>query len=345
MLELLDIRKSFEGQPLLQGVSFTVGREETLCLLGPSGSGKSTLLQLIAGLDTPEAGRVLWNGQDLAAIPPHLRDFGLVFQDYALFPHLDVFGNVAFGPRMKGMSRAEAARRVSEVLQLVDLAGFERRSVAELSGGEQQRVALARALAPRPRLLMFDEPLGALDRALRDGLINELREVLSRAGIPALYVTHDQEEAFKIGDRLALLHAGRIVRQGTPSDVWAHPGSAWAAVFLGLGNVLPGQVASGGRRVKTAHGSFQLGCPHRHRPGDAVHVLLRPRAASRGVLLRGTVADVAFTSEGYRVLLTNGLFFDASKSLRKGSRITFRLQMECLSQDSPERSEAAGPRR
>src|SRR5512135_216069 len=229
MLDVVSITKSYEGKPLLRGISFTVGQDETVCLLGPSGSGKSTLLLIIAGLETPESGEVRWDGQNLASVPAHLRDFGLVFQDYALFPHLDVFDNIAFGLRMKHGSEDEVQARVHEVLDLVNLPGFEKRRVTELSGGEQQRVALARALAPRPRLLMFDEPLGALDRALREELLGQLRRILRETGLPALYVTHDQDEAFRIGDRLLLLHEGQIIREGSVPQVWADPRSAWVA--------------------------------------------------------------------------------------------------------------------
>jgi ABC-type Fe3+/spermidine/putrescine transport system ATPase subunit len=334
MLELRGIHKSYEHQPLLRGISFTVARDQTLCLLGPSGSGKSTVLQLIAGLDSPEAGQVLWDGRDLADTPPHLRDFGLVFQDYALFPHLDVFGNVAFGPQIRGWSRRDVDARVAEVLDLVNLEGFERRAVTDLSGGEQQRVALARALAPRPRLLMFDEPLGALDRALREQLLDELRAVLSRTRIPSLYVTHDQAEAFKIGDRVALLHDGRIVREGAPTEIWARPGSPWAAEFLGLGNVLAGRIVAGKRRIKTDLGVFSLGCSHDHRAGEPVHVLVRPTPAPRGALVTSTVRDVVFQQVGYRVVLANGLYFDAAKPPKKRERLSVRLQLECLGRDS-----------
>ena len=334
MLEVRGLHKTYEQQPLLRGVSFKVARDETVCLLGPSGSGKSTILQLIAGLDSPEAGSVLWGGRDLASTPPHLRDFGLVFQDYALFPHLDVFRNVAFGPQMKDWSRTQVAQRVTEILRLVNLTGFERRTVTELSGGEQQRVALARALAPRPRLLMFDEPLGALDRALREELLRELREVLARTRIPSLYVTHDQDEAFKIGDRILLLHAGRIVREGTPQQIWAAPGSAWAAEFLGLGNVIAGRFLPAKQRLETAFGNFPLQCDHDHRPGDEVHVLARRAPAADGVMLRSSVRDVIFERDGFRVVLANGLYFDAPEPPKRGSRLAVRLRLECLGRDS-----------
>jgi spermidine/putrescine transport system ATP-binding protein len=334
MLEIRDIHKSYELQPLLCGISFRISRSETVCLLGPSGSGKSTILQIIAGLDVPEAGQVLWDGRDLASTPPHQRDFGLVFQDYALFPHLDVFNNVAFGPRMKAWSDGQVALRVAEVLRIVDLTGFEHRAVSDLSGGEQQRVALARALAPRPRLLMFDEPLGALDRALREELLNELRSVLARTRIPSLYVTHDQEEAFKIGDRILILHEGRIVRQGSPSEIWARPGSPWTASFLGLGNVIPGRIVAGSRRLKTEFGVFPLSCLHDHRPGETVHVLARPTPARSGAPISGTVRDVVFRQEGYRVVLSNGLYVDVSRAPKKGSRLSVLLRLECLDGDA-----------
>lgn len=334
MLELRSIHKSYEGQPLLEGVSFSVGEQETLCLLGPSGSGKSTILQLIAGLDAPDSGQVLWNGRDLATTPVHLRDFGLVFQDYALFPHLDVFENVAFGPRMKGWSREVVQRRVEEVLDLVNLTGFEHRAILNLSGGEQQRVALARALAPNPRLLMLDEPLGALDRGLKQELLDELRRLLKRARIPAVYVTHDQEEAFKIADRVALLHGGRIVRDGAPDAIWADPGSSWSATFLGLGTVFLGHVLPR-HRLQTPAGTFALPCRHAHSPGDAVHILVRPTQHRRGTILGGDVVDTLFQPDGYRVLLDNGVYYDTPRQPRRGRRVQVRLRVECLDNPRP----------
>ncbi len=209
MLEVIDIHKSYEDAPLLRGISFTVAAGETVCLLGASGSGKSTLLRIIAGLEAAEEGRICWDGKDLASVPAHRRGFGLVFQDYALFPHLNVVENVAFGLQMLNLPPGQIKARVTEVLDKVNLSEFQDRRVTDLSGGEQQRVALARALAPNPHLLMFDEPLGALDRSLRERLMEELRSILHTTGVPAVYVTHDQEEAFTLADRILLLHAGR----------------------------------------------------------------------------------------------------------------------------------------
>ncbi len=234
MLELIDIKKSYDGQPLLKGISFQVKRGETVCLLGASGGGKSTLLRMIAGLEQPESGQIFFNGQNLAPVPAHQRNFGLVFQDYALFPHLNVFDNIAFGLKMQNQPQDEIHRRVKEMLELVNLRGFETRAIARLSGGEQQRVALARALAPRPRLLMFDEPLGALDRTLKEDLLGELKNILQNANVPAIYVTHDHEEAFAIADRILLLHEGEIIRDGTPEDVMKHPSSPAAEKILGI---------------------------------------------------------------------------------------------------------------
>ncbi|MCB0118072.1 MAG: ABC transporter ATP-binding protein, partial [Anaerolineales bacterium] len=244
MLELRNVVKSYEGKPLLNDISFTVSQGETICLLGASGSGKSTILRMIAGLDFPDRGAILLNGIDLAGTPPHLRDFGLVFQDYGLFPHLNVFDNIAFGLKMRNLPADEISLRVAALLGQVNLAGFDSRKVTDLSGGEQQRVALARALAPRPRLLMFDEPLGALDRSLKEDLLNEIRGILHETKIPAIYVTHDQEEAFAIADRILVLHEGTIIRDGTPSEIWKDPQSAFVAKLLGIGNVSEGEVVA-----------------------------------------------------------------------------------------------------
>ena len=237
MLRAEDVSVRFDGTAALDGASLEFGHGEVVTVLGPSGSGKTTLLRVIAGLQAPDSGRVLLDGIDLASTPPHRRGIGLVFQDHALFPHRDVADNVAFGLRMRGDSTEQVASRTADLLDLVGLAGFERRSVGSLSGGEQQRVALARALAPEPRVLLLDEPLGSLDRRLRDRLLEDLGRLFDELRLTAMYVTHDQTEAFTLGDRVAVMRAGRVVQVASPDELWAHPADADVARFLGLANV------------------------------------------------------------------------------------------------------------
>lgn len=242
MLRADEISVAFDSVQALDHATLDVADGEVVTILGPSGSGKTTLLRVVAGLQRPDEGRVLLDGRDLAGVPPHLRGIGLVFQDHALFPHRDVFGNVSFGLRMRGESTAETTARTRELLELVGLAGYERRSVATLSGGEQQRVALARALAPEPRVLLLDEPLGSLDRPLRERLLEDLGRLFDELGSTAVYVTHDRAEAFALGDRVAVMRAGAIEQIGEPDELWAHPASREVARFLGLGNVRDGTI-------------------------------------------------------------------------------------------------------
>jgi ABC-type Fe3+/spermidine/putrescine transport system ATPase subunit len=244
LLELDSVSKSFSGIPVLHDVSFHVSESEIVCLLGPSGCGKTTLLRIIAGLEAADAGHTFFGGRLLDDVPVHHRGFGLMFQDYALFPHKDVEANVAFGLRVQHLTRSQVETRVAEMLDLVGLAGYETRRVYDLSGGEQQRVALARSLAPGPRLLMLDEPLGSLDRALREQLMNELRVILRQVDVTTLYVTHDQQEAFAVADRLIIMNQGRVVQEGTPLAIYRHPTEAWVARFLGLINLVPGRIVS-----------------------------------------------------------------------------------------------------
>lgn len=214
-------------------LSLEVAPGEVLALLGPSGSGKSSLLRAVAGLEPVSSGSVRWDGEDLAGVPVHRRGFGLMFQDGQLFPHRDVARNVAFGLEMAGVPRAEQRTRVEELLELVGLAGFGRREVVTLSGGERQRVALARSLAPRPRLLLLDEPLSALDRALREHLATEVRAALLATGTTAVFVTHDHDEAFAVADRIAVMDAGRLLQVAAPVVLWHRPASRRVAEFLG----------------------------------------------------------------------------------------------------------------
>ncbi|MEU3347797.1 ABC transporter ATP-binding protein [Streptomyces sp. NPDC006700] len=232
----------FGGRAVLDAVDLSVAEHEIVCVLGPSGSGKSTLLRAVAGLQPLDSGRVLLDGRDQSGVPVHRREVGLMFQDHQLFPQRDVAGNVGFGLRMHGAAKGEQDARVGELLELVGLPGAGRRAVAALSGGEQQRVALARALAPRPRLLMLDEPLGQLDRSLRERLVVELRELFGRLGTTVLAVTHDQGEAFALADRVVVMRDGRIAQWGTPLEVWQRPADAFVARFLGFENVVEARV-------------------------------------------------------------------------------------------------------
>ncbi|MFE7645014.1 ABC transporter ATP-binding protein [Streptomyces phaeoluteigriseus] len=242
MLRLEGATVRFGGRAVLDAVDLDVVEHEVVCVLGPSGSGKSTLLRVVAGLQPLDAGRVVLDGRDQAGVPAHRRGLGLMFQDHQLFPQRDVGGNVAFGLRMRGTDRRRQQERVKELLDLVGLPDAGRRSVAALSGGEQQRVALARALAPSPRLLMLDEPLGQLDRSLRERLVVELRELFGRLGTTVLAVTHDQGEAFALADRVVVMRDGRIAQSGTPLEVWQRPSDAFVARFLGFDNVVEASV-------------------------------------------------------------------------------------------------------
>jgi thiamine transport system ATP-binding protein len=235
MLTVNGLTKAFGDRVALDHVSLEVADGETLAVLGPSGCGKSTLLRVVAGLTLPDAGTVAWDGQDMAAVPTHMRRFGLMFQGYALFPHRNVADNVAFGLRMQDMDPPQVDRRVAEVLDWVGLTGFERRAVTSLSGGEQQRVALARTLAPSPRLIMLDEPLSSLDRNLRDRLRTEIADLLERNTTAAIYVTHDHGEAEAVGDRVALMQAGKVVQVGAFDALRDQPADDWVAEFLGGG--------------------------------------------------------------------------------------------------------------
>ena len=238
MLDIEDLVIRYGDVEAVSRLSLRVAADETVALLGPSGCGKSTLLRAIAGLEPIDAGAVHLDGVNLVDRAPHQRGIGMMFQHHALFPHRDVAANIEFGLRMAGIDEASRRRRISELLELVDLAGYERRDIVTLSGGEAQRVALARSLAPNPRVLLLDEPFGSLDRSLRDRLVEELPPLLRIAGVAAIHVTHDHAEAFGVGDRVAVMTDGELAQAGTPEDVWSHPVSAKVARFLGHSNIV-----------------------------------------------------------------------------------------------------------
>ena len=244
-LSLLGLRKSYAGTTVLDLASLEVQPGEFLTLLGPSGCGKTTLLRLIAGFETPDHGRIVIDGADMTAVPPYARPVNMMFQSYALFPHLDVAGNIAFGLKQEGMARRRRAARVEEMLALVQMTGFAKRRPHELSGGQNQRVALARALAKMPKLLLLDEPLAALDRKLREETRLELTGIQERVGTTFLVVTHDQEEALGLASRIAVMNRGRLAQTGTPAEIYERPTSRFVADFVGAVNLFEGTLVVG----------------------------------------------------------------------------------------------------
>ena len=286
MLKLESLTKRFDGGVVaVADLSLEIARGEFLTLLGPSGCGKTTTLRMIAGFEAPTSGRILLDGRDVTGLAPQRRGFGMVFQNYALFPHLDVFENVAFGLKTRGVPKAEVRRRVEEALALVDLAGYGKRRVQELSGGQQQRVALARALAPEPPVLLLDEPLSNLDAALRERTRGELRALLERIGITAIFVTHDQEEAFALSDRIALMEGGRLQQVGTPEELYTRPVNPFVASFLGRANFLDGTVLGREGELLVCEVGDGVrwsvrpaGDDSEFHPGDRVRVMVRPEA-------------------------------------------------------------------
>jgi thiamine transport system ATP-binding protein len=294
MLRLDGVTVRFGEHTALDSVSLDVAEHEIVSVLGPSGSGKSTLLRVVAGLQ-PSEGCVLLDGTDVSRTPPHRRGVGLMFQDHALFPQRDVAGNVAFGLKMQKLSHDD---RVRELLELVGLPGAARRSVATLSGGEQQRVALARALAPEPRVLMLDEPLGQLDRTLRERLVIELRQLFVRLGTTVLAVTHDQGEAFALSDRVVVMDAGRIAQVGTAQEVWGRPASAFVARFLGFRNVVRAVVRGDVAETPWGVTGVPAGLPQ----GECT-LLVRPNGVRFSGDLAATVAARTFRGDHVALLL------------------------------------------
>ena len=250
LLSVSDLHKAYDGVPAVDGVSFSAEEGELLCLLGPSGCGKTTMLRVLAGLDEPDSGTITFDGREINHLAPPQRDFGLMFQDLALFPHMDVFGNVAFGLRMQKLPSYQVRKRVEELLDLVELGNYSHRKVHELSGGERQRVALVRSLAPAPRLLMFDEPLGSLDRALRESLQSQVHRILKEVGLTSIYVTHDRDEAFTMADRLIFMNHGKIIQTCSPEEAVVAPADGFVARTLGFKNVLTGVVLEDGMTLK-----------------------------------------------------------------------------------------------
>ena len=279
VVQLRNVTKVYDGQHALKDVSLDVYRGEFLTILGPSGCGKTTILRLVAGFEGATSGLVSIDGQDVTDLPPERRNVNTVFQSYALFPHMNVFENVAFGLRMKGRPAGEIARKVGETLRLVQLEGFDTRMVGKLSGGQQQRVAIARAIINRPLVLLLDEPLSALDYRLRKQMQLDLKHLQRKLGITFVLVTHDQEEAFSMSDRVVVMNNGHIEQIGTPVSVYEEPRNLYVARFVGEINILDAEVVElgeGRARVRAQGLDVFMRTNHAFRPGDRVHILLRP---------------------------------------------------------------------
>ena len=276
-LTVRGLKKSFGQHQVLKGVNFTVKSGDFLSLLGPSGCGKTTILRIICGLETPDEGEVLVDGQDVTKIRPEKRNIGMVFQNYALFPSMNVAKNVGYGLKMQKVPQDEIDARVSEALELVKLGGYEPRRVTQLSGGEQQRVALARALVTRPSILLLDEPLSALDRKIRGEMQYEIRNIQQKVGITTVFVTHDQEEALTMSDQIILINGGQIEQEGSPWEMYARPATVFASDFMGKANLLTGKLEREGERWLIAGDGFRVPVNHcGGAEGDSV------RAAARG---------------------------------------------------------------
>jgi spermidine/putrescine transport system ATP-binding protein len=325
-IELAGVVKEYQshGETVraVKGLDLTIGEGEFFSLLGPSGCGKTTTMRMIAGFEEPTEGEVFLHGKKVTGVPAHKRDVNMVFQSYALFPHMSVFENVAFGLRRRGVERSEITRRVGEMLEIVDLTGREKRRPGQMSGGQQQRVALARALVNRPRALLLDEPLGALDLKLRQLMQVELKRIQREVGITFVYVTHDQGEALTMSDRIAVMNDGCMEQLGSPRDIYEHPASKFVAGFIGTSNLLSGEVGevSGGHAMISYGTDERIVVPLRDGAavsgGQQVELTVRPEKIEIGVgsppgdgsAIRGTVSEVVYlgTSTNYQVITSAG---------------------------------------
>jgi len=310
IIRLVNVSKSYDGQQVLQNINLGIGRNEFVTLLGPSGCGKTTTLRIIGGFEMADSGDVIFEGKKINNLPPYKRNLNTVFQKYALFTHMNVYENIAFGLRIKKMDKEEIDKKVKEVLNLVNLRGYEKREINSLSGGQQQRIAIARALVNEPQVLLLDEPLGALDLKLRKDMQLELKRIQQRLGITFIYVTHDQEEALTMSDTIVVMKDGKIQQIGTPQDIYNEPVNAFVADFIGESNIIDGvmvedyYVEFAGRGFKCVDKGFL--------PNEEVDVVIRPEdiklvPVEEG-MLEGVVESVIFKGVHYEMIINgNGL--------------------------------------
>ena len=305
IIELRNICKSFDGESVLKGINLDIYDNEFLTLMGASGCGKTTILRIIGGFETPDEGEVVFMGEPINDVPPYKRNINTVFQKYALFPHLNVFENVAFPLRERKVPKAEIEQRVTEMLSLVALTGFEHRNVTRLSGGQQQRVAIARALISHPKVVLLDEPLGALDLKLRKDMQEELKKIQKKTGVTFVFVTHDQEEALSMSDTVVVMNAGEILQIGTPMDIYNEPANAYVADFIGESNILDG-VMLADRRVAFSGHVFDC-VDSGFGKNEPVDVVVRPEdvdiVPEEQGMLKGIVTSVTFLGVHYEIIV------------------------------------------
>ena len=314
MLRIERVSHAYGDIVSLRDVSLDLEPGEILCLLGPSGCGKTTLLRIIAGLETDYEGAIVFDGEDMRPVPVHRRGFGLMFQDFALFPHLSTGDNIAYGLKRLGLKREEIGEKVQSLLRRVGLEDFDARDVASLSGGQKQRVALARSLAPNPRLLMLDEPLGSLDAQLRDQLALELRQIIKSAGLSAIYVTHDHREAYAVADRIAVMNIGSVRQHGSPRQVYRKPACAFVARFLGLANVY----SVSDRRVSSLLGLVDC---QKWRTGAGI--LIHPSGIRTEA---GMAKDAIATEVTLKAAVFRGESYDLTATTDSGLRLSFSVR-------------------
>lgn len=338
-LELKKIKKSFsKEETVLKEISLSIDKGEFITLLGSSGCGKTTTLRIIAGLEIPDSGQVFLDGKDVTGLAPEARDVNTVFQNYALFPHMTVADNIGYGLKLKKIPKAEIKKRVSEMLELVQLPGFEKRKPSELSGGQRQRVAIARSLVNNPKVLLLDEPLGALDLQLRRAMQLELKKLQKKLGITFIYITHDQEEAINMSDRIAVMNQGTFEQIGTPDEIYNHPKTSYVAAFVGNANILKGTVAEkNGNHIKVKLGDevASIDTEEKVNIGETVTVALRGEniLLEENADLHATVKEKNFAAGQLRVLLTlpNGDEVTASRfgmnaDIQPGQQICWRFE-------------------
>ncbi len=335
IIELKNISKEFDGETVLTGLNLDIYDKQFITLLGPSGCGKTTTLRIIGGFETPDAGDVYFDGEKINDLPPYRRHINTVFQKYALFPHLNVYENIAFSLRLQKLSNSEISKKVKEMLELVALRGFERKNVTLLSGGQQQRVAIARALISRPKVLLLDEPLGALDLKLRKDMQNELKKIQKQTGITFIYVTHDQEEALSMSDTVVVMSEGKIQQIGSPTDIYNEPQNAFVADFIGESNIVDGVM---NEDLKVTFSGHTFVCVDKGFGRDEqVDVVVRPEDVDvvpvADGMLTGTVTSVTFKGVHYEIIVDIGGFkwmIQSTDFVAEGEKIGLFIEPDAI---------------